>query len=455
MAEDLGKRAEGYALYLPAVQEGSAGEVISDEPMRTSGSSPAQLRMSALNWLEPSNSHWHYPFCLASAGHFMGSTQDNAVNTAHPSTVIFGDSAGYQIGTGKLSETKPWLAFRDRPDEIIQAWSSSDMPIRIMRWLEAHCDYGMTIDMPLWAKMPTREDTPFHYLSEQELIALTVANLELISKRRDRQSRCKFLNVLQAYSTDGSVGGSLASEERWFAAVKDYDFEGWALGGEVGWRGGISRVLRRLLILRDQGLLDAPRSWCHVLGVSTTEWAVCLTAMQRAIRASTNPDFTISFDSASPYLTGGRYNHYAIPPAFGTDMDGWLIRSARLPTGFAVANAVAPQQFPASSPIADLFTLQDLNPRKDSFERKTMDTLGDQVLINHNVYVYVKAMIEANEAVFVKGIAPKPIMDAISMIEDVCGARDWKTVLDRYAGALDAATPALVEDGAEDENQES
>jgi hypothetical protein len=455
MAEDLGKRAECYALYLPAIQDGSAAEIVSDEPMRTSGSSPTPLRMSALNWLEPSNPHWHYRWCLASAGHFMGTSRDNAVNTAHPNTVIFGDSAGYQIGTGKLSEIKPWLAFRDRPDEIIAAWSSCDLPIRIMRWLEAHCDYGMTIDMPLWAKMPTREATPFHYLTEQQLLTLTVSNLELMSKRRDRQSRCKFLNVLQAYTPTGSDDDYLASEERWFEAVKDYDFEGWALGGEVGAKGGLRRVLRRLLILRDQGLLAPPRNWCHVLGVSTTEWAVCLTAIQRAIRASTNPDFTISFDSASPYVTGGRYNTYAIPPDFGTDRDGWLIRSAKLPTGFAVANAKAPQPFPASSPIASMFTLQDLNPRQGDFERKTMDMLGDQVLINHNVYVYVKAMIEANEAVFVRGVAPRSIMDAISMIEDVCGARGWPTVLARYGGGLDAVVPTEADNADEDEIQES
>jgi hypothetical protein len=454
MGEDLSQRVEGYAVYLPAIQPGSAAEVISEQPMRTSGSSRVPLRMSALNWLDPSNSHWHYRWCLASAGNFMGNPQDNAVNTAHPRTVIFGDSAGYQIGTGKLPEIKPWLGFRDNPQEIVAAWSSSDLPIRIMRWLETNCDYGMTIDMPLWARMPTREGTPFHYLSEEQLIALTVANLELMSKRRDRQSRCKFLNVLQGYTPSGSDDGFFASEERWFAAVKDYEFEGWALGGEVGARGGLRRVLRRLLLLRDEGLLDAPRNWCHVLGVSTTIWAVCLSAIQRAIRASTNPEFTISFDSASPYLTGGRYNRYAIPPVLSEDMDGWLIRSEKLPTGYTVANDPVLRPFPASSPIASMFSLQDLNPRNGSFEAKTMDLLGDQVLLNHNVYVYVKAMIEANEAAFVRSSAPKPIMTGIGLIDEVCRAKDWKSLLERCGAELDAATGPQAGE-ADDENQES
>ena len=450
MAEDLTQQTHGYAVYLPAIQAGSAIEVASEMPMRTSGRSPTPLQMSALNWLEPHNAHWHYKWGLASAAHFMDERQDNAINTAHPNTIIFGDSAGFQIGTGKLAEIKPWLAFRDKPQEIIDAWSTSDLPVRIMRWLETYCDYGMTIDMPLWAQMPTRADTPFHHLSEQQLIALTVANLELISKRRDRQSRCKFLNVLQAYTPPGSDDDYLASEERWFAAVKDYEFEGWALGGEVGARGGLKRVLRRLLILRDKGLLAAPRNWCHVLGVSTTIWAVCLTAMQRAIRRKVNPDFTISFDSASAYLLAGRLNQYVTLPAFGDSMEDWIIRATKLPTGYATANNTVSQPFPTSSPIAGLFTLQDLNPRVGAFETKTTDVLGDQVLINHNVYVYVKAMIEANNAVFVKRAAPKALLEAVAIIDELFDAPDWQAKLEKHAWRLSGITARTKDAAAND-----
>ena len=413
MIEDFSALVDGYAVYLPAMQEWSAKQIVKEDAMRTSGTSPKTLKMADLNWLDPHNAHWRYKYCLASAAAFMGEQIDNAINTAHEGTVVFGDSAGYQIGTGALPELREWLAFKESPELIIEKWQSTDLPIRIMRWLETYCDYGMTIDMPLWAQMQTRENTPFHYLSEQQLISLTISNLELMSNRRDRQSRCKFLN---------------------------YEFEGWALGGEVGARGGIRRVLRRLLILRDQGLLDPPRSWCHVLGVSTTIWAVCLTAIQRAIRDGGNPDFSISFDSASPFKAAGLANLYATMPTFGKRLEDWIIRTAKLPTGYSVANSATLRAFPASSPLADFFNLQDLNPRTGAFEPKTMDTLGDQLLINHNVYVYVKAMIEANNAVFVKGVAPKPLLDAVSIINELCRARDWQTAMDRYADELDSVT---------------
>lgn len=440
MTEDLSKQADGYAIYLPAIQQGSARKIVAPTAMRTSGSSPTPLRMSDLNWLDPHNRHWRYKWCLASAAAFRDGGKDDAINTAHADTVIFGDSAGYQIGTGALPELQVWLKHRASPEKIIAAWKDSPLPIQIMRWLETSCDYGMTIDMPLWAKAPERERTPFHYLSEQQLIDLTVLNLELISKQRDPQSRCKFLNVLQAYTPTGSDDDYLASEERWFAAVKDYPFEGWALGGEVGARGGVARVLRRLLILRDLGLLVPPRSWCHILGVSTTIWAVCLTAIQQEIRSSTNRDFTISFDSASAYKAGGMGNQYVAMPAFGEKLSNWTIPTRRLPSGFAVATSATMQPFPASSPIADYFTLQDINPRKDKFAPKTMDDLGDQLLLNHNVYVYVRAMIEANNAVFVTHAAPQSIMDAVSIIQDICRAKDWPTVLSRRQNSLTAAT---------------
>lgn len=40
----------------------------------------------------------------------------------------------------------------------------------------------------------------------------------------------------------------------------------------------------------------------HFLGTSKLEWAVLLTDIQRAVRRHVNPNFTISFDCASPFL---------------------------------------------------------------------------------------------------------------------------------------------------------
>jgi len=131
-------------------------------------------------------------------------------------------------------------------------------------------------------------------------------------------------------------------------------------------------------------------------------------------------------------------------------MEDWIIRATKLPTGYATANNTVPQPFPTSSPIADLFTLQDLNPRVGAFETKTTDMLGDQVLINHNVYVYVKAMIEANNAVFMKRAAPRALMDAVAIIDELFDAADWQARLEKHAWRLNAITARTKDAAAND-----
>ena len=170
MSEDLSALAEGYALYLPAVQPDTARALVSTEPPRTSGKSPVPLRMGDFNWLSSNSRLWTYKWCLASAGTFAGSDRDDVITNAQPSTVIVGDSGGFQIGTGAIKGLGDWERFRNSPADIVRLWSESELPFEIMRWLDARCDYGMTIDMPLWARSPVRKGTPFHRLSEDQLI---------------------------------------------------------------------------------------------------------------------------------------------------------------------------------------------------------------------------------------------------------------------------------------------
>ena len=221
--------------------------------------------------------------------------------------------------------------------------------------------------------------------------------------------------------------------------VKHYELEGWSLGGDVGWRGGIYRVLRRILLLRDAGLLAAPREWLHVLGVSQLTWAVYLSAVQRGIRANVNENFIVSFDSASPYMMAGRFQQYAIPPKITGNINDWVLRHELLPMGYAVANANQTQPFPQLSPVASKLSLQDFNPRNGDYDVKTTDDLSDEVLCNHNVYVYLKAFLEGNDAVFKRGGgAPAELKGAAKFIESLFAMKDWESALNAGKDSLQA-----------------
>lgn len=441
MAENFSKGASDYALYLPAIQANSAAKL--SDPRSKLGEADRGVRLTAkeLNWFEPGNRNWSYNWCLASAGHMAKDNKDNAITNRHPATVVVGDSGGYQIGTGALDELKGWMQHQSDPAAVMQLWRASPVRRDIIRWLDENCTYAMTIDMPLWVGMSKHaKKSPFHRCSEQQLIDISVENLDYLVSERDAVTGAKYLNVLQGFSpVTGDVAGSMASEQRWFDAVKDYELEGWSLGGDVGWRGGVYRVLRRVLLLRDAGLLAAPREWLHVLGVSQLTWAVYLSAVQRGIRANVNEKFTVSFDSASPYMMAGRFQQFAIHPNLTGNINDWVIRHQKLPMGYPVANSKRPQPFPETSPVAGKLSLQDLNPRKGAYAVKTTDDLSDEVLCNHNVYVYLNAFRRANEAVFKRsGVAPAALKDAAKLIESLFAMKDWASELESRKDSLQA-----------------
>ena len=269
-------------------------------------------------------------------------------------------------------------------------------------------------------------------------IEISVENLEFLMRERDGVTGAKYLNVLQGFSPiKGDVAGSMASEERWFDAVKHYELGGWSLGGDVGWRGGIYRVLRRILLLRDAGLLASPREWLHVLGVSQLTWAVFLTAVQRGIRANVNEGFTVSYDSASPYMMAGRFQQYTIPPKISSNINDWVLKHALLPMGWPVANSIKIKPFPQSSPIASRLSLQDFNPRKGDYEIKTTDDLSDEVLCNHNVYVYLNSCLDVNDAVYKLGcVDPEELKAAAKFIESLFAMKDWESELNARKNSL-------------------
>lgn len=429
MFEDISPKFDGYALYLPAIQEYVAKQLLAtSSPPRTP--MPSGLKATDFDWLDQENDHWRYRYCLASAGHYAESGQANLITERHPASFVLGDSGGFQIATGALKSTKSWVQYQHDPSLLKQLWLDGQSRHCVKGWLDANCDYAMTIDFPLWLREQKHRATPFHKLSEADLIELTVSNLELISGHRIGD--CKYLNVLQASGADND---SLGSEDRWFDAVKDFPFEGWSFGGDVGVNGGIYRILRRLLLLRDLGLLEPPRNWLHLLGVSTPIWAVCLSAIQRSIRKSINENFRVSFDSASAYQAGGRQSQYYSMPHLGPALNGWVLRPSQLPTGYGYAISSSNEQV-LDSPLGRLFGVRDLNPRAGRFEIKSTDTLSDAVLVNHNVYILLKSMIAANEAIFVQGIGPPELLAAVDQIDRLFQIKDWHNELEDCADQL-------------------
>jgi hypothetical protein len=194
------------------------------------------------------------------------------------------------------------------------------------------------------------------------------------------------------------------------AVYPDRHFDGWGMGGQN--MCDVHLVLKRLVALRHDNLLqEGKHDWMHFLGTSKLEWAVLLTVIQRAVRKYVNPQFTISFDCASPFLATANgqvyfenvFEHnqkwsYRMAPSaddkkYSTDTRKW--------SDGVVADGVYPRW--EDSPLSNLFKMKDIciykpgDLNKIGKEGKTSwDSFSYALLMGHNVWMHLTAVQEAN-----------------------------------------------------------
>jgi hypothetical protein len=388
---------------------------------------PNSIKLTDLDFLNPNSKLWHYGYALYSAGQFSNARPKACAvtNRDREKTIVLGDSGGFQIGQGTLKGTEHFKKAKTS-SEICQMWrDSGDTRKRIINWLDAHSDYAMTIDMPLWARLPQFKHTPFHKCSVQELIDLSVDNLKYIKANTNGDT--KWLNVLQGTEANDS--------KLWWDAVKRYRMGGWALAGGVGWRGGLENVLYYTLLMRDDNAFARGQDWLHVLGVSQPTWAVLLTAIQRAIRKHCkNPNMRVSYDSASPFQAGGARQQVVRYPKFTKDFTTWTMSAHEAPVNPIYAKSGRDFHFPYASPLGDLLTLNHLSVRGGEFQRGAYDSVSHHILTNHNVWVYVRSFLEANELAFMHvseadKAVPQKLLDVCAFIEDIFSYTNWQAKL--------------------------
>jgi len=434
MAIDLTPRWNDFAVYLPAIQSWYSTNVYTDRNRDKQRPFPEGITLKDLDYLNPKSKLWHYGYGLYSAGLFSDD-RPRACSVSRrdkSKTVILGDSGGYQIGIGTFSGTQHIKKIKN-PLDVVQAWKDcSDVRRRVINWLESNSDYAMTIDMPLWALESPQSTSPFKVCSEQQMLEMTLMNLKFIE--RHSIGNTKWLNVLQGTNPENS--------KRWWDAVKKYRFSGWALAGTVGWGGGLDTVLHNVLMMRDEEAFTDGQDWIHVLGVSRPTWAVIFTAIQKELRKQ-NPNLRISYDSASPFQTVGKYHNTMRYPKYSKDLKSWVMSAAEAPISSIYANTNGKYHFPFSSPLGELMTLDHLSVNGGMYQATPADLTSWLLMMNHTLYVYVRAFLEANELVFLhknnaQESVPPEIMTVLEIIEELFNKKRWKPLLEKYRPELDA-----------------
>ena len=409
MHTNLTAEQKDYAVFLPAVSGFYAtfiGKQRSMEYVETARI-PKNFThgVESLNFLNPNEGQFQYKWCLYSAGH-----ADLDINRDSPKEDMFrqrdkstswalGDSGGFQIGKGV------WEGDWKDPS----CPKSQKKREQVLAWMDAYMDYGMILDIPAWVARSPKGQKATGITTYEEACQATNINNEYFMK--NRSGACKFLNVLQ--------GENHTEADDWYERMKkfcnpkqypDTHFNGWSMGGQN--MCDIHLVLKRLVALRFDGLLEkGTHDFMHFLGTSKLEWATLLTDIQRAVRKHHNPNFTVTFDCASPFLATANGQVYCQVET--EDRSKWVYRMVpsiddkKLSTdATAFAEAFVREGKHDSfldSPITQGLTAKDIciyapgDLNKIGKEGKTSwDSFSYAIMMGHNVWMHINAVQEAN-----------------------------------------------------------
>jgi hypothetical protein len=411
--DNLTSKQKDYAVFLPALSGFYATYVGKQRFPDENGNLyvettriPADFEngIEGLNWLNPDAAYFPYHWSLYSAGHAEldinkhSPKEDMVRNRDRSRSFILGDSGGFQIGKGV------WEGDWKDP-ACPKAQKKREL---VLSWMDAYMDYGMILDIPAWVCRSPEGRVASGINSFEEAVQGTYINNDYFMA--NRTGACKFLNVLQ--------GENHKQADDWYELMKKYcdpnqyerPFNGWAMGGQN--MCDVHLILKRLVTLRFDGLLqEGLHDWMHFLGTSKLEWACLLTDIQRSVRKHVNPNFTVSFDCASPFLASANGQIYVQTEI--VDKEKWVYRmvpsvddkkysqdtrrfkDAVLQDGIFENFEDSP--ISARTLIKDIciYAPGDLN-KINKEGRTSWDSFSYAIQMGHNVWSHLTAVQEAN-----------------------------------------------------------
>jgi hypothetical protein len=375
---DLTPLQRDYAVYLPAISSFYSTYVAKQrlEEFVPKDRIPQGFDrgIEGMNFLNPEQGYFYYKYALYSAGHaqldvIKAQDQESMIQQRdRGQTMILGDSGGYQIGKGVLKFD--WLNF-----EGVEATKTRQ---KILEWLEATADWSMMLDVPTWACDHIHSPKTGLKTFEDCLEKTRYNNKYFLD---NRLGATKWLNVLQ--------GGDWDTAERWYEGVKEFsdpagkyagkEAEGWAFGGANMCKMDIT--LKRLMTMRDEGMLTG-KNWIHFLGTAQLDWSCYLTQIQRQIRKHINPELTISFDCASPFIATA---HGLVYTNAQHTNKRWSVIMDKAPDNKLLSESEVP--YPFESEFSSRLLMGDI-AYYDIGEKKTdaelgLDSKGKQIKFNH------------------------------------------------------------------------
>ena len=226
----------------------------------------------------------HTDILITAGHHFKKDDYKNDLGLTDKNLVM-GDSGGYQIASGAIK------------------W---DMSIRerIFKWLEHNSDIAMNLDIPPKIKYEGMYE---------ECLKISKDNFKYFA---DNQSgNTDFLNVVQ--------GTNDLEYINWYNEMKDYPFQGWAVGG--GGRNVFAFMSGVMSLLQGGEHLKDTNKYFHILGISKVKDFLMLNQLQKSLN-EIGSDIVVTTDSSSPDRAVVFGSYY-----YGYDFRKAVFRSLNVP----------------------------------------------------------------------------------------------------------------------------
>ena len=488
--DNLTNKQSDYAVFLPAISSFYStyvGRQRHENYIDATRMPTGMPDMEMMNWLNPQKGLFPYRWSLYSAGHAdldvsTFNPKEDMTRNRDPNSILLGDSGGFQIAKGvwegewkdpnspevqKIIKDLTALGKQKRinakgktvevdPLKEYQAKITAAQKRRetVLKWLDGTSNYAMTLDIPTWTpQVPGSSEKVGIYTYQDAVNATKYNNEYFINNRKGHQEGgTKFLNVLQ--------GANHPDADSWYEEMKKYcdpvqypgrHFNGWGMGGQN--MCDVHLVLRRIITLIHDGLLQPGiHDWMHFLGTSKLEWACLLTDIQRAVRKYHNPQFTISFDCASPFLATANGQIYYTTRC--EQFDKWTYKME--PTADNKQYALDQRSFRDAvlqdgvhdvfddSPISKHLKVSDIciygpgDLNKLGLEGKTSwDSFSYALMMGHNVWHHINAVQMANQ-IYDQGTLPKMLAGGTdskynfkNIVEDIFSQQDRDRSIER------------------------
>lgn len=249
-------------IYIPSFSAGSYGNSIKKDLRFANGKS---VRL----YDKEQHATIKHDWFLAPAGHFYKKLEYREIIGIPETVNLLGDSGGFQIASGAIK------------------W---DISIRnkIFQWLEHNSTFAINLDIPPKIKYLGKFD---------ECLELSYDNFKYFNE--NQTGKTKFLNVLHGETPEKYL--------KWYNQVKDFDFNGWCLGGAAA---NLSQFLSAIAVFIETNEHKNPKNeLVHFLGISKIIDFFILSQLQSSCE-EVGSKIQISTDSSSPNNTtrfGGYY----------------------------------------------------------------------------------------------------------------------------------------------------